>query len=136
MSVVLKNTSKKMQIHDLPHDYACEGEEDDCYCVDTTILVSVLNPESGEKAFRHVDKTISDSVHIAVGLTSRPLPARVLSVPSIKAALAARELTDVTPKVEEKTEEKKVEAPAVVEAPAPSPPEEKAEEPTHEAESA
>lgn len=92
MSVVLKNVSKKMQIHDLSHDHVCDGEGDDCLCSDATLRISTLNPESGDKAVRLVDKTISDSVHIAVGSESRPLPDGVVNVPSIKAAIAAREL--------------------------------------------
>lgn len=95
MSAVLKNTSKQMQIHELPHDLVCEGEDDGCLCEDVTLKVSVLNPESGDKAWRHVDKTINDSVHIAVGETSRPLPDGALKVPSIAAALKRRELIEV-----------------------------------------
>jgi hypothetical protein len=94
MSVVLKNTSKKMQIHDLPHDLVCDGEDEDCLCTDHTLRISVLNPESGEKAVRLVDRTINDSVHIAVGEKSRELPDKVLGVPSIEAAIKAGELAE------------------------------------------
>lgn len=92
MSVVLKNVSKKMQIHDLPHDVVCDGDDEGCLCADTTILSLVLNPEGGGKSFRHVDKTLSDSVHIAVGEKSRALPDKVVNVRGIAAAIKAGEI--------------------------------------------
>ena len=111
MSVVLKNVSKKMQIHDLPHDVVCEGEGDGCLCTDDTIKVLVLNPETGGKSFRHVDKTINDSIHIAVGEKSRELPDNVVKVRSIAAAIKANEI---------KAEKASTAAPAPAPAPAPA----------------
>lgn len=113
MPVVLKNLSKEMQIFDLPHESVCTGEADDCLCVDETIRVSSLDPASGEKGVRVVEKTINDSLHLAPGCESRSLPDKVKDVPAIKTALTRKVLAEVVtakvpPSDSEKSEDKKV----------------------------
>lgn len=96
MAVILKNKSKRMQIFELPHDVVCEGEGDGCLCTDTTLVIPFLNKATGERGMKHIDKTLNDSVHIAVGESSRPLPDSVVSVKSIKAAIGRKEIEATT----------------------------------------
>lgn len=92
--IILKNVSRRAKVFNLPHDIVCNDVpgQRGCRCVMTEHRQREHNPATGEVGVRHIDRQISDSVHLMPGCSSEPMPESVTAVPEIRAALASGEI--------------------------------------------
>lgn len=108
MPVTLESRVRQMQVFNLPHETYCAGGA--CACSETTVVVLDANPRTGERAPRRVACRTPDSLTLLARERRAGLPAAVLAVPEVKAAIA-RGLVRVV--------EQKPDAPPANPAPAP-----------------
>lgn len=86
MPVTLESRVRQMQVFNLPHDAYCA--DGDCACSDTAVLVIDENPRTGERAPRRVTRKTPDSLTLLARERRADLPAVILDVPEVKAAIA------------------------------------------------
>ncbi len=86
MPVTLESRVRQMQVFNLPHDAYCG--DGDCACSDTAVVVVEENPRTGERAPRRVARKTPDSLTLLARERRADLPAALLDVPEVKAAIA------------------------------------------------
>ncbi len=79
----------KMVTVNLPHKFLCEVA---CLCQKSTMAISELNPRTGVKAFREMDRSISPSLTLQAGEISQDYPASIADAPEVRAAIDRGEL--------------------------------------------
>jgi hypothetical protein len=84
MPITLESRVRRMQVFNLPHESFCR---DRCACSQTTVVVTVENPRTGEHARKSVQKTVPASMTLLAGERRAGLPAALLEVPDVKAAI-------------------------------------------------
>jgi len=84
MPITLESRVRRMQVFNLPHEAFCR---DGCACSQTTVVVTAENPRTGERARKHVVKTVPASMTWLAGERRDGLPAALLEVPDVKAAI-------------------------------------------------
>lgn len=84
MPVTLESRARRMQVFLLPHDVFCR---DQCACAEVTVVVIAENPRTGERAPKHVLKTVPGSITF-LALERKPgLPSVLLELAQVKAAI-------------------------------------------------
>ena len=85
MPITLESRVRRMQVFNLPHESFCR---DRCACSQTTVVVTAENPRTGERARKHVPKTVPGSMTLLAGERRDGLPTALLEVPDVKTAIA------------------------------------------------
>lgn len=85
MQITLESRVRRMQVFNLPHESFCR---DRCACSQTTVVITAENPRTGERARKHVPKTVPSSMTLLADERRAGLPAALLEVPDVKAAIA------------------------------------------------
>jgi hypothetical protein len=89
MPITLENRTRRMQVFSLPHDVFCRAQ---CACLETTVVLTVENPRTGDRARKSAAKQVPSSMTWLAFERRRGLPSVLLEVPDIKAAIARGEL--------------------------------------------
>jgi hypothetical protein len=88
MPVTIENRLRQMQVFNLLHDAYCRGRG--CSCSEITVVVTDENPRTGERAPRRVPKKVPAALTLLAREVRAGLPASVLQVPDVRAAIGAR----------------------------------------------
>jgi hypothetical protein len=86
MPVTLESRLRQIQVFNLPHEVFCKSGE--CACTDVPIVSVALNPRTGERASRQSTRRVCASLTLLAGERRSGLPAAVLDVPEIRAAIS------------------------------------------------
>lgn len=98
MAVTLENRLHQMQVFNLVHDAYCRGRV--CACSKVTVVVTDENPRTGERALRRVPKKVPGALTLLAREVRSGLPASVLAVPDVRAAIVRGALKVVAQKAE------------------------------------
>lgn len=84
MPVTLESRSRRMQVFHLPHEVCCRER---CACADVAVFVVAEHPRTGERARKKVVKKVPGSITFLARERKENLPARLLELAQVKAAI-------------------------------------------------
>jgi hypothetical protein len=84
MPVTVQSRARRMQVFHLPHEVFCRGQ---CACTEVTVVVVAENSRTGERAPKQLRKKIAGSITLLALERKAGLPAAVLELAEVKAAI-------------------------------------------------
>jgi hypothetical protein len=84
MPLTLQNRARRMQVFHLPHDVWCR---DRCACEEVTAVAVAENRRTGERARQQLTKKVPGSMTFLALERKQGLPAALLGIAEIKAAI-------------------------------------------------
>ncbi len=84
MPVTLESRTRRMQVFHLPHEVFCR---DRCSCAEVVVFVVAEHPRTGERARKRVVKRVPGSITFLARERKPDLPAALLELAQVKAAI-------------------------------------------------
>jgi hypothetical protein len=84
MPLTLQSRARRMQVFHLPHDVWCRGR---CACEEVTTVAVAENRRTGERARQQLTKKVPGSMTFLALERKQGLPAALLGIAEIKAAI-------------------------------------------------
>jgi hypothetical protein len=84
MPVTLESRTRRMQVFHLPHEVCCR---DRCSCAEAVVFVVAEHPRTGERARKRVVKRVPGSITFLARERKPDLPAALLELAQVKAAI-------------------------------------------------